>query len=315
MNQAKRADIFRHYNHFMQQQSDLAACLELLQRVHGDEYEELMNEHEDISDFEAKHGHDLTLMRRLGELTGDWNERYAVFHYQSILHNLESSAGGVMKTLSGAVNYPIAVSVVVGLLMLLNEVNVQPTLIALYDTFGAPPPEGWYLFRVAGFVLLPIALLFLATIVWLARTAGDPRRFLSLIERSANLPGLSTLSLAFRGFLITKIVRFAVAQGIEAGRAVDVARQSLAMVDETPPADTNTMSIERVIHSLDAANRLEVFGRELEFWETYSAEQMRNEIKRMTTLIEPITMSVLGLLVGVIIIQMYLWIFSIGDIF
>ena len=40
-------------------------------------------------------------------------QRYAVFHYQSILHNLESLAGGALKALHGAVGYPIAVSTIV----------------------------------------------------------------------------------------------------------------------------------------------------------------------------------------------------------
>ena len=44
MNATKSAEIFRHYDHFMQQQSDLSTCMELLERVHGDAYREAFNE-------------------------------------------------------------------------------------------------------------------------------------------------------------------------------------------------------------------------------------------------------------------------------
>ena len=67
MNATKSAEIFRHYDHFMQQQSDLSTCMELLERVHGDAYPEAFNEYEDITDFEARYGHDLSLFRRIGE--------------------------------------------------------------------------------------------------------------------------------------------------------------------------------------------------------------------------------------------------------
>ena len=117
MNATKSAEIFRHYDHFMQQQSDLSTCMELLERVHGDAYREAFNEYEDITDFEARNGHDLSLFRRIGEQLSGLCEQVMVFHYQSILHSLDTAAGGAIKRLHGASNDPIAILIVVGVLL------------------------------------------------------------------------------------------------------------------------------------------------------------------------------------------------------
>tara|TARA_B100000676_G_C17464343_1_gene525365 strand:+ start:55 stop:471 length:417 start_codon:yes stop_codon:yes gene_type:complete len=138
---------------------------------------------------------------------------------------------------------------------------------------------------------------------------------MSLVVRVGGTPGLSALSQAYRGFLITKVLRFAVAQGVETGQSIDFVRQALVLLDDTRPAAANKLNIEVVIASLDAANRMDIFERELDFWEQFSADQMRAEVLRLGSLVEPVAMSLLRLLVGAMVIQMYLWIFNIGDIF
>ena len=40
-----------------------------------------------------------------------------LFHYQSILHSLDTAAGGAIKRLHGASNDPIAILIVVGVLL------------------------------------------------------------------------------------------------------------------------------------------------------------------------------------------------------
>jgi hypothetical protein len=140
---SQQQDILRHCSQTVRESDNIRHPHEMLEAVYQDEYRTIVDEFEDLRDFEQSGGQDVTLLRRMGEIVqlDHWNEKWVIFHYRSMLNDLQTSAGYAVGVIRGSGNYLLAVSLVVIVLVTLNEAVIQPDLVDVYASFGAEPPR------------------------------------------------------------------------------------------------------------------------------------------------------------------------------
>ena len=235
-----------------------------------------------------------------------------------------------------AMTYPVAVIIVAVIVTAILLIKVVPTFQGVFAGFGAELPaftmmvinmseflQAWWFLILAAFfgaafviktthrksekfrdatdklkLKLPIigSILFKATVARFGRTlattfsAGVP-----LVEALDSVAG-ATGNVVFR----TAVNR--IKQDVSSGMQLNFAMRNTGIF---PALAVQMAAIGEESGSLDAM---------LDKVATYYEAEVDNAVDNLTTLLEPLIMSVLGILVGGLIIAMYLPIFSLGGV-
>jgi len=307
-------DLVRQYNHLLAKSEPIDEVVKLLDRTYGEQFRNVVNEFDSVADFAERSGHDVSLMSKFREcLPRDKvDEKLFVFHYRAMLFGINSGTRFGQSKLKSTSGYVTAVGVVAIILFLFSEFLIQPQMMEVFDTFKAPPPEGWAAIHAFTLILLPIVVAWLALTHWLLGKSGDINRYFILATGSRRIPFIQRIGEAFKTNLITSFVRYAGSLDIRDREAIDSVRQAIAITYNERPLDANKVVLDRVVSNLLTADQLQTFIAELSFWENQAREEVEIQIRELATTLEALHMSLLGLFVGSIIIQMYLWVFSMG---
>ncbi|MBI2779600.1 MAG: type II secretion system F family protein [Gammaproteobacteria bacterium] len=242
---------------------------------------------------------------------------------------------GLQKTISHAMTYPVFLLLVLGTVLGVLFLFVMPRFVAMYTDFGAelPLPTQILVTLVNNLPFyLPVVLL-LGTLGWFAIQAWVKTEAGRL--RADHLKGrLPILGKIYQDIAIVQLVRTlaTLLSGgtplVEAMRITQDALTNRAKARALAQAETLVMggqSLASAMHSTqlmpgtaikmvevgEASGGLDAMLEEIaQFYE----EILTNKLTRMTALIEPLLMLIMGVMIGGTIIVMYLPIFQIADI-
>ncbi|XOV89075.1 MAG: hypothetical protein ACFHX7_04090 [Pseudomonadota bacterium] len=310
-------DIFRQYNHLVSQGITAGEVTEMLGRIFGDSFNTIYNEYDSLREFEDDSSHDVILLFKLREClpAAIVDERLLIFHYRSMVFGIDEATRKAQQKVKNSMNYVTAVSVVAIAMFGFSEFYIQPMMIDIFESFRAPPPDGWRLIHGITLALLPFVLGWLGITHWLIGRHGDSTRYFNLATNSRRLPLLSPIGDSFRSYVITSFVRYAGSLQVAPQQALDTVRQAIAIAFDDVPRAQNAHVLERVINNLASAEQLGTFVAELGFWDNKSKADVALQVENLASGVEATHMSLMGLFVGSIIIQIYLWIFSMGAAF
>lgn len=242
---------------------------------------------------------------------------------------------GLQKTISHAMTYPVFLLLVLGTVLGVLFLFVMPRFVAMYTDFGAelPLPTQILVTLVNNLPFyLPVVLL-LGTLGWFAIQAWVKTEAGRL--RADHWKGrLPILGKIYQDIAIVQLVRTlaTLLSGgtplVEAMRITQDALTNRAKARALAQAETLVMggqSLASAMHSTqlmpgtaikmvevgEASGGLDAMLEEIaQFYE----EILTNKLTRMTALIEPLLMLIMGVMIGGTIIVMYLPIFQIADI-
>jgi hypothetical protein len=310
-------DIFRQYNQLLTQGEEIEHVISLIDRAYGSEFRDIVNQYDSISDFAEQTDHDVTLMEKFCDClpSGLVEERLLVFHYRSMLFGIDAATQLATTKLRSSQHYVTAVAAVAFILFFFSEFFIQPMMIGIFESFRTPAPEGWYLAHGITLFLIPVVISWLLFTRWLLGRSGEINRYFLIATMGRRFPILGEVGDAFRSYVITSFVRYAGSLKLDRAVSVDTVRQAVAITYNDSPHGANLKMLERIIRNLNTAANLDIFTQELGFWENQAKETVEGNITGLATTLESSHMVILGAFVGAMIIQIYLWIFSMGVAF
>lgn len=253
---------------------------------------------------------------------------------QEILSYLEKSAH-LQSKIKQALFYPIIVLIVTSLVIYALLFFVVPQFQLMYDNFGASLPyytqavidfSEWLSRR--GWILAGVFSLFIVILWCYQRTT---RGAYQLDYYSIKLPLIGVLN---RYAIISRLVR-TLATALQAGlpivealhimtnstgnrvfqRALAQMREQIIAGQSLTQAMTQTQLFpERVLQMLMIATETGSLTSMLMQIAEYYETQVEWQVERLTRLLEPLLMLIIGGLVGSLIIAMYLPIFRLGNV-
>lgn len=241
----------------------------------------------------------------------------------------------IKKKIKKALTYPIAVLVVALIITVGLLIFVVPQFEALFKGFGAELPAMtqaiiylsrffqlyWYLF----FCVIGCAVF---CCIYLKKYSSDFRQFIdrmllkapvigTIIEKAAIARFARTLSITFAAGLplVNALKSVAGATGnIIFTQATELIKNEVSTGQQISKAMKNTLLFPNMVVQMVAVGEesgtLEKMLRKIaDFYE----EDVDNSVDSLSNLLEPIIMSILGILVGGLVIAMYLPIFKLGS--
>ncbi|HCP53310.1 MAG: type II secretion system protein F [Pseudomonadaceae bacterium] len=235
-----------------------------------------------------------------------------------------------------AMNYPIAVIVVALIVSAILLIKVVPQFESVFSSFGAELPAFTLMVVALSQVMQKWWLAFLAglfAIIFLIKNAHKrSEKFRNWVDRTA-------LKLPIVGDIIYKsaIARFArtlattFAAGVPLVDALDSvagATGNIVFKNATHKVKADVSSGMQLNFSMRSTNvfptmavQMTAIGEEsgsldemLDKVASYYEEEVDNAVDSLTSLMEPLIMSVLGVLIGGLVIAMYLPIFQLGQV-
>lgn len=233
-------------------------------------------------------------------------------------------------------NYPIAVIVVALIVSAILLIKVVPQFESVFSSFGAELPAFTLMVVALSQVMQKWWLAFLAglfAIIFLIKNAHKrSEKFRNWVDRTA-------LKLPIVGDIIYKsaIARFArtlattFAAGVPLVDALDSvagATGNIVFKNATHKVKADVSSGMQLNFSMRSTNvfptmavQMTAIGEEsgsldemLDKVASYYEEEVDNAVDSLTSLMEPLIMSVLGVLIGGLVIAMYLPIFQLGQV-
>ena len=235
-----------------------------------------------------------------------------------------------------AMTYPIAVLCVAGIVSGILLIKVVPQFEQVFAGFGAELPaftqfvigiseftQEWWLVMVAGLALIIVGI---SAIFKRNKNLRDARDRISLklpiagniIEKSSVARFSRTLSTTFAAGvpLVDALASVAGAAGnIVFFNAIQKVREDVSAGQQLNFSLRSTgVFPNMVIQMVAIGEESGALDEMLDKAATYYEEEVENAVDNLTSLMEPFIMSVLGVLVGGLIIAMYLPIFQLGSV-
>ena len=234
-----------------------------------------------------------------------------------------------------AMNYPIAVVVVAGIVTAILLLKVVPQFEEIFNGFGAKLPaftqvvidlsrflqDNWFMVLIGGIGVYMVLKLYVKTpkgqeqkdrLILKLPLVGDilhksaVARFARTLSTtfSAGVPLVNALGFVSRaaGNVVYSNAIAEVTEAVTSGQQLQSAMQSVGIF---PSMSVQMVSIGEESGSLDVM---------LDKVASYYEDEVDNTVDGLTSMLEPIIMSVLGVLVGGLIIAMYLPIFQMGSV-
>ena len=234
-----------------------------------------------------------------------------------------------------AMNYPIAVVVVAGIVTAILLLKVVPQFEEIFNGFGAKLPtftqvvidlsrflqESWLMVLAGGIGFYMVMKLYIKTpngqeqkdrLVLKLPVVGNilhksaVARFARTLSTtfSAGVPLVNALGFVSRaaGNIVYSNAISEITEAVTSGQQLQSAMQSVGVF---PSMSVQMVSIGEESGSLDVM---------LDKVASYYEDEVDNTVDGLTSMLEPIIMSVLGVLVGGLIIAMYLPIFQMGSV-
>lgn len=241
----------------------------------------------------------------------------------------------LQKTISHAMTYPVFLLLVLGTVLTVLFVFVLPRFVSMYTDFGAdlPLPTRVLIMLVDNLPLFLPPLLLLTAAGWIGGRAWmkeEGRR--SVMDRfKGRLPVIGEIHQAVAIAQLSRTLATLLSGGTPLVEAIRITQESLANRDKAQAlkhVGNLIMEGQSLTHAMrsthlipgtalkmievgEASGGLDAMLDEVaQFYE----EILANKLARMTSLIEPLLMLLMGVVIGGTIIVMYLPIFQIADI-
>jgi len=258
---------------------------------------------------------------------------------ESLLHKIatyKEKTEGIKAKIKKALTYPIAIVVVAFVITAILMIFVIPQFAELFKGFGADLP---------GMTQAVIVVSDIFVAYWWAIFAGLGLAIFALVQAKKRSPGFNhfmdrvVLQAPVFGQIVTKatIARYARTLGtmFAAGVPLVEAMQSVAgaagnvvyekailkMRDEIATGTQLQSAMRESGLFPNMVNQMVAIGEESGALDTmlnkvadFFEEEVDNAVDNLSSLMEPIIMSVLGLLIGGLVVAMYLPIFKMGQV-